>query len=299
MFIIGHWRSGTTWLHTILSRDPAFAAPSLYDVMFPSTFMSCGALLRRLLPGMLPASRLFDNMSADPELPQEDEFALAVLTGCSPYLAYTFPRNWDYYDRFLTFENADSAVVSRWKRAFRAYVHKLQVVYAKPMLLKSPAHTARIRHILDAFPDARFVHIHRDPTGVFQSTQHMLSIGPPLMQMQRFDFTAIDEIILRRYAAMHDALLAQRGDIPKGRYCEISYENLRRDPLGAVSEVYAALNLADLGGSMDALAPQFSATRPYAPNTFPPLSDALKDTLRARLARFYDAWNYPPPSKGT
>ena len=294
VFVLGHWRSGTTWLHTIMSRDPAFAAPNLYDVMFPSTFMSSAHALRRLLPGMLPARRLFDNMSADPNLPQEDEFALAALTGCSPYLAYTFPRNWDFYDRFLTFDNVDSAALSRWKSAFRAYVHKLRVVYAAPILLKSPAHTARIRHILDTFPDARFVHIHRDPTEVFQSTRHMLSIGPPLMQLQRFDFTTIDEIILRRYAAMHDALLDQRGDIPKGRYCEISYEGLRRDPLGAVNEVYASLNLAELGGSVSALAPHLASAQPYSPNTFSPLSAALKDTIRARWARFYEAWSYPP-----
>lgn len=294
VFILGHWRSGTTWLHTIMSRDPAFAAPNLYDVMFPNTFMSCGGLLRRLLPGVLPASRLFDNMSADPELPQEDEFALAALTGYSPYLAYTFPRNWDLYDRFLTFEDVDSVVISGWKSAFRAYVHKLRVVYAKPLLLKSPAHTARIRHILDAFPDARFVHIHRDPSEVFQSTRHMLSIGPPLMQLQRFDFTALDEIILSRYAAMHDALLDQRDDIPKGRYCEISYDGLRRDPLGAVTEVYASLNLADLGGSIGALTAQFASAQPYAPNTLQPLSPTLRDAVRTRWARFYKAWGYPP-----
>src|SRR4029077_20189260 len=96
--------------------------------------------------------------------------------------------------------------------------------------------------------------IHRNPYEVFQSTRRMLSIGPPLMQMQRFDFTTLDEIILRRYAAMHEAFLAQRADIPAGRLCEISFENLRRDPLATVAQVYASLNLAELGGSTATLA---------------------------------------------
>jgi omega-hydroxy-beta-dihydromenaquinone-9 sulfotransferase len=292
IFILGHWRSGTTWLHEIMSRDPAFAAPNLYEVMFPSSFLALAGPMRRLLPGMLPASRLFDNMSADPDLPQEDEFALAALTGCSPYLAYTFPRNWEFYDRFLTLDHLDRREIARWRRAFRDYVHKLRIVYARPIILKSPAHTARIRHILELFPDARFVHIHRDPYEVFQSTRHMLSIGPPLMQLQRFDFGAVDEIILRRYAAMHDAFLEQRGDIPKRRLCELSFESLRADPLSALNRVYTSLELAELEGSVTALEAHLSSAGPYAQNAYPPLTPRLKEAVRTHWARFFTAWGY-------
>lgn len=292
VFIIGHWRSGTTWLHAAMSRDPAFAAPNFYEVMFPSSFIALGGPLRAIVPRVLPESRLFDTMSSDPELPQEDEFALAALSGLSPYLAYTFPRQWDDYDRFLTLSDVSAAEIARWVRAFRGYVRKLRIVHAKPLILKSPPHTARVRRILEAFPDARFLHIHRNPYEVFQSTRHMLSIGPPAMQLQQFDFATVDEIILRRYAAMHDAYLEQRSDIPKGRLCEISFEVLRSAPLDTIKRVYAALDLAALGGDPDTLAAQFSCPERYEQNAYPPLPPPLEKAVRRRWARFFTALGY-------
>lgn len=292
IFILGHWRSGTTWLHTLMSRDPAFAAPNFYDVMFPSAFISFAALLRRLVPDLLPASRLFDNMSADPDLPQEDEFALASLTGCSPYLAYTFPRRWDFYDRFLTLDDVDAAELTRWKHAFAAYVHRLRGFYKKPIILKSPPHTARVRRILEMFPDARFIHIHRNPYEVFQSTRRMLSMGPPFMQMQKFDFTAVDQIILQRYAAMHEAFLEQRGNIAEGRLCEISFESMRSNPLAMIHQIYETLQLSQLGGNAKALAPHLASPAPYTQNAYPPLPLALKHQIQSHWARFFSAWGY-------
>ena len=43
----------------------------------------------------------------------------------------------------------------------------------KPLLVKSPVHTARVRMLLKLFPKARFLYIHREPLKVFASAANM------------------------------------------------------------------------------------------------------------------------------
>ncbi len=169
LFILGHWRSGTTLLHNFLAAASRLAAPDLCQVLFPHSFLTAGPLLRRLLHRSLSSNRLIDNMAIDPDLPQEDEFALCVLTGLSPYAAYAFPRNWDTYERYLTFDSVSEADIRRWQEVFRNYVTKLARVHGKQLVLKSPPHTARLRLILEIFPDARFGHCQTKNLAISQS----------------------------------------------------------------------------------------------------------------------------------
>lgn len=47
----------------------------------------------------------------------------------------------------------------------------------KPLLIKSPVHTARVALLLKLFPRARFVYVHRDPLTTFCSAAHMARPG--------------------------------------------------------------------------------------------------------------------------
>src|SRR3954471_14967658 len=40
LFILGHYRSGTTHLHNLLALDPQFAAPTFFQVLNPHTFLT-------------------------------------------------------------------------------------------------------------------------------------------------------------------------------------------------------------------------------------------------------------------
>ena len=80
-----------------------------------------------------------------------------------------------HYDRYLTFRGVPEREVDEWKQALVLFLKKLTWKYRKPLLLKSPPHTCRIKLLLGLFPEARFVHIHRDPFAVYQSMRHTLS----------------------------------------------------------------------------------------------------------------------------
>jgi omega-hydroxy-beta-dihydromenaquinone-9 sulfotransferase len=39
VFVLGHWRTGTTFLHNLLARDSAVAYPTTFECVFPSGFL--------------------------------------------------------------------------------------------------------------------------------------------------------------------------------------------------------------------------------------------------------------------
>jgi hypothetical protein len=292
IFIVGHWRSGTTLLHNLLSVDKQFATPNFCQVFFPNSFITAGKPLRWFVNRALPKKRQIDDMEIGPDLPQEDEFALCALTGLSPYIAYAFPRNWENYNRYLTFNDASDEEIQRWKNAMRSYVHKLTRVYQRPLMLKSPPHTARLRLLLDIFPNAKFVHVHRNPYEVFQSSCRTLSIGPPLLQMQRFDFNDLEELVLGRYEALYDRFLEQRELVPKGNLYEMSFDSLTRDPVSAVKSVYEALSLPGLDALEDDLRAYVNTLSGYKPNLHAGLSESSSALVAERWKRFFSSWGY-------
>ena len=120
LFILGHWRSGTTLLHNMLALDDQFAYPNLYEVFFPHTFLGTEEYRAGQIAGLVPATRLIDSMAQGMEMPNEDEFATCALSLRSPYMLWSFPRNTAHYERFLTFRGVPEADVARWKVGLRA-----------------------------------------------------------------------------------------------------------------------------------------------------------------------------------
>jgi hypothetical protein len=185
LFILGHWRTGTTHLHNLLAVDRRFAFANNYQVMYPHTFLCLEPVEAWAFDNLIPEHRPQDNVALGAALPQEDEFALTVTSCCSSYLSWVFARRWDHYQRYLTFRDVPEEDVRRWQKAFVWFLKKLTWKYQRPLLLKSPPHTARIRLLLGLFPDARFIHIHRDPFTVFQSTKRMLETAMPSFRLQQ------------------------------------------------------------------------------------------------------------------
>jgi len=70
VFIIGHWRSGTTYLHELMVRDERFAFPTTYECFAPHHFLSSRRWAPFLMKGVIPEKRPMDNMPAGFDLPQ-------------------------------------------------------------------------------------------------------------------------------------------------------------------------------------------------------------------------------------
>src|SRR4029079_4090823 len=198
--------------------------------------------------------RPMDNIEWTMRSPQEDEFALCVMTFMSPCMGWFFPKRRDHYDRYLTFRGVDEREVKRWQATLVAYVQRLSWKYKRPLVLKSPPHTGRIRRLLEVFPQAKFVHLHRDPYAVFSSTRRMLTVNFSLHCLQRVPAPAeLDEWIIRQYRAMHDAFFEERDLIPPGQYHELRFDELEVDPIGQMERVYNVLGLSEFAQVLPAL----------------------------------------------
>lgn len=293
LFVLGHWRSGTTLLHELLAQDRVqFQFPNTYRVVNPYTFLTTEGLIPRLLPGLLPERRPMDNMALSFTSPQEDEFAPLLMTLHSLYLGTSFPRRTAHYDRYMTFRDVDRAEVEAWKAAFVYFCKKLALRDRRRLLIKSPPHTARIRTILEMFPDARFVHIHRDPYRVFQSQRHFFDTAGWYTYLQRPDLGAIDEGILARHEAMYDAFHEDLPLIPEGQFHEIRFDALEADPMREIAATYEALSLPGFVRFAPDLQAYVESLKGYGKNSFVDLDARTKAIVAKRWARSFETGCY-------
>jgi hypothetical protein len=294
LFILGHWRSGTTLLHYLFAQDKAqFHFANTYQVVNPRTFLTTEADMTRRFARLVPPTRPMDNMEMSFASPQEDEFAPLLLTFCSPYLGISFPRRTDHYSRYLTFREASDEEVERWKAAFVWFCKKLCLNKRTALLLKSPAHTARIRLLLEMFPDARFVHIHRDPYRVFQSQRHFFDTAIWYTYLQKPDTETIDDGILERYRMMYDSFFEDLRLIPRDRYHEVRFADLERDPIDVMRNIYEGLSLPGFDAVQPALESYVASLAGYRKNPFAVLDSASRKLVAARWKRNFDRWDYP------
>jgi omega-hydroxy-beta-dihydromenaquinone-9 sulfotransferase len=295
VFILGHWRSGTTLLHNLMALDHRFAAPNLFETMLPHGFLVTESWQAPLWSHFVPETRLIDNMPLGIDLPQEDEFALAILTRYSPYMGHSFPRRWAHYMRYLDFRDVEASERARWQQGVMRYARRLTVHRGgRRLVLKSPPHTARIPLLLELFPDARFIHIHRDPYRVFQSSLHVLTEGLPLAKMQSGDLPAPEDFVIDRYNRLYDAYFGARPGVPPDRLVEIGFSTLQRDPVGTMRQLYRDLDIDGFALLQPALETYCSNLGGYAQNRYPDLDLSLRQRIAKAWQRSFEAWGYDP-----
>ena len=296
VFILGHWRSGTTHLHNLLAQDDVnFAFANTYQVVNPHTFLTTEEANTRRFAWMIPDKRPMDNMALSFESPQEDEFAPLLISLMSSYLGVSFPRRESFYNRYLTFDDASREETWRWMEAFRWFLKKLTLKYGRALLLKSPPHTARIRLLLEMFPDAKFIHIHRRPDEVFQSFRHYYDTAMWHTYLQRPDRSGIDGEIIARYRELYGAFFRDLPLIPAGNFHEVSFEDVESNPLGTVEGIYNALGIPGWEIAAPKMSRYISTLNGYEKNRLTALTGREKETLRSEWGGIYQRWGYDIP----
>ncbi len=294
LFILGHYRHGTTHLQNLLSIDERFAFPNLYQVSFPHTFLTTERAGAKLLNYFVPASRPFDNIRLGMDVPAEDELAMIMSAGVSPYLTGVFPRRAAHYDRHLSLREASASELCCWKEALLLFLKKLTFKYGKPLVVKSPTHTARIRLLLEMFPKAKFVHIHRNPFDVFRSTLKMVTTASPWFRLQsdQVDWT---ERTLRVYREMYDVFFEERSLIPSGNFYEIGYDELTLNPIQELRSMYDRLNLPLFSDTEQKLRRYIDSISCYKPNQFASLTKEETNLVATQWHRSFGEWGYGHP----
>ena len=292
IFILGHWRSGTTLLHELLILDERHSYPDTYVCFSPSHFISSGPMIRPVVRHLLPNRRPIDNMAAGWERPQEDEFALCNLGLPSPYLTIAFPNRPPQCQEYLDFRGVPEEAKERWKETFLWFLKAVSYHTGnKRIVLKSPTHTARIRVLLEMFPDARFVHIVRDPFVIFPSTMNLWKRLYRDQGVQVPKYEGLEKHVFTTLKRMYDAFEADKGLIPEGRLAEVRYEEIVADPVGNMQSIYETLEL----GGFDRVRPQFEQYaekhKDYKTNRYA-LAPELREQIADRWSRYIETYGY-------
>lgn len=281
VFILGHPRSGTTYLHYVMGRDPQFASPVVYEALMPWTFLSAGGFLRRMLGKALPATRPMDNVKMTADAPKEEEFALACMGPASLVTGYFFPQRLPGIFNDAVLLN-DASAKSTWQRNVQHFMRKLALKYqGKMLLMKSPANTARVKELLELFPDARFIHIHRDPLTVYASTMKLYSKILPQQALGSTDRLALRDFVLKSYSAMQAKYEADRPGIPRGRLVEIRYEDFVGNELTILEKIYSTVGLNGFAFARPHMEAEISSTKDYETNKYNLTEEEVKTVKEA------------------
>jgi hypothetical protein len=268
IFIIGHWRTGTTLLHELLILDPRHNYPTTYECLEPNHFLLTEKLLTRMFWFLTPSQRPMDNMAAGWDRPQEDEFALCMLGQPSPYLKIAFPNRPEPCPESDDLENMPPGQLASWKRAFYRLLQRLTLKNPRRLVLKSPTHTCRIKTLLQLFPDALFVHIVRDPHVVFPSTVTLWKTLWKTHGLQPPNYTDLDEYVFRKFTHLYQRLEEGRKLIDPARFHEMRYEDLVRDPVGEMRKLYEQLQLGGFADVQPRLERYLAGVKDYKTNRY-------------------------------
>ncbi len=295
IFIVGHWRSGTTHLYNIMSKG-GFGFVEPLAAGMPWDLLGLVKLTRPLLERKLPADRFIDNIPVTPDSPQEDEVAIANMTRVSFYHALYFPRSFEsHFNRGVFLDGCSKADIEEWKTAFVHFLTKVWLQQGRrPLLIKNPVYTARMAMVREMFPQAKFIHVYRNPYEVLRSMQNFYEKLLRQFALQEYDALPIDQVILKTYSRMMTRLIEDAEQLPSDAFIEIRYERLEQQPLAEIERIYQAFGLEGFAEARPAFQSYLASVRSYKKNRYAYSQENL-GLVEREWGRFVDRWQYQRP----
>ena len=280
IFIIGHWRSGTTFLHYLMGQDKNFAYVSTLQTMAPGLFLGYEKFVRRILEKGLPEKRPMDDLELNPDLPYEEEYAVANLCPYSFYHGWYFPRKIDdYFTKYVLFDGVKKDIIDEWKKTYEYLLKKITYKYKKKrVMLKSLINTARIKLLLELFPDAKFIHIYRNPYSVYLSTWKLYKQILPIFSFQHIDSDQLDKSIIEIYKILYKKFFEEINLISKDNFVEIRYEDFVETPVHILAIIYKKLGLEGFKESKPAFEKYVEKHKNYKQDVYE-LTEEIKENI--------------------
>ena len=293
LFIIGHWRSGTTYLHNMLTLDKNFGYCTTFQTTAPGIFLGNEKIIKPLVVASIPDKRPMDNADLGADLPQEEEYGLGALSPYAYYNGWCFPKNMKYYNKFVCMNDVPQGVIEEWMDTYLYFLKKVTLYRNGTRLaMKNPANTARIKILLEMFPDAQFVNICRNPYSVYFSMLKFMRIviarycvqKPPKME-------EIEGHMMDLYVDLHKKYLKERKLIPNGNLAETKYEDFIQNPIPELKKIYVTLNLDGFNKSEKILRKYVESQKNFKVSSYK-MDDAVKEKIYKKWKFTFEKFGY-------
>jgi len=248
VFIVGSGRSGTTIFHEALSQDEQFRVVKRWEAMFPcpppteETYLTDPRIekahkLITLPERIAPEWKTMHAQAGD--LPVECiEFLYLTFLSEVYYCAFQIPSYVEY------FRKQDIRETFEWHKRI---LKLLQWKYKKPhWLLKGPTHMPVLPKLLETYPDAKLIFMHRDQV---TTTDSVVSVQGTIYWWRTDDpwsGSMLDDVIMvDSRVKLWDRIIGwmEDGTIPEGQYTNVIYQNFCEDPMKAIEAAYEEIGL--------------------------------------------------------
>ena len=248
---------------------------------------------------LVPATRHVDNMALSINSPQEDEYAVANLTPHSMYHHWSFPQRADYYfKRYALMRDVPPDEMAAWKRVYYRVLQKAALYMGshRQLVIKNPCNTGRIPQLLEMFPDARFIHIYRNPYTLFPSTLHLYEKTLEIAALQEITREQVEADILHFYQEIMQQFFKDKDLIPAKNLIEVKFENLESDPMRELRRIYDSLGLREFSEAEAPISAYLDSLSDYKKNKYE-YSDDVLEKVRREWQFAIDRWGYEPPQR--
>ena len=270
VFILGHWRSGTTFMHNVFSCDKHFGYNTTYQTVFPHLMMWGQPFFKKNMSWIMPDKRPTDNMELAVDLPQEEEFALANMM---PYTYYNFwflPKHMmEYADKYLLFNDITDEELKVFEEVFTKLI-KISLWNTKgtQFLSKNPPHTGRVKELVKMFPNAKFIYLIRNPYTVFESTRSFFTNTIQPLMLQNISNEELQANILEVYSKLYHKYEEDKKFIPEGNLVEVKFEDYEQNAFDMTEDIYRKLSLPGFEESRAAIEAYVNKKKGYKKNKY-------------------------------
>lgn len=241
---LGLPRTGSTALSFLLAEDPAARSLRLFEGREPcpppSTVIGPDPRIARAEANAAAQNQLMPRMAellpaATPTGPFECQDLMGLDFKSHSFLAYAHIPS---YSDWLLHE-ADLRSTYRYERRVLKLLQWGEPV-RRPWRLKCPSHLLFLAQLDTAFPDARFVMTHRDPTDVMLSVVDVFTEVSKLMS-EAPDLHYLGRMNVEHWSVGMERALAFRDAGNDARFYDMDFRAVQRDPIGEVRRLYAWL----------------------------------------------------------
>ena len=280
-------------MHYLLSKDPNFGFLSNFQSFFFNICTIGLGWFDRLISPFTVQVRPQDNMDFTVLAPQEEEQVIANMSDTASVNSFFFPKNRSYFNKYNLFEGHTEAEKSKWQKAY-LYILK-SIAYmsgGKRLVIKNPNNTGRIKQLLELFPNAKFIYIHRNPYNVYLSTLHLYRVVLSNQMFQDVDMDYNKKIILENYRRILSAYYRDRTLIPKGNLIEVAYDEIGAGSEAMFTRIYKTLNLETYEEALPYVQEYLKTIKNYKKNKFIPIEEEMVEKIQSEWKFVFEEHGY-------